>query len=119
LILGSSPAQTSQAVWWLRDILRPVRSFVPRLEDDLNLNVLDTVRWGYPSLLYNARRGLLPPRQQVAAQGRYYIGRYEPIFREIMFSLAAYIALGTSSWVSAVSEVDAVFHVLSGVLEIP
>ncbi len=77
------------------------------------------VRWGYPSLLYNARRGLLPPRQQVAAQGRYYIGRYEPIFREIMFSLAAYIALGTSSWVSAVSEVDAVFHVLSGVLEIP
>ncbi|KAF8333860.1 hypothetical protein F5887DRAFT_991661 [Amanita rubescens] len=24
LILGSSPAQTSQAVWWLRDILRPI-----------------------------------------------------------------------------------------------
>ena len=36
-----------------------------------------------------------------------------------MFSLAAYITLRTSSWVSDVSKVDAVVHVLSGVLEIP
>lgn len=26
LVFGASPAQTSQAIWWLRDLLRPVRS---------------------------------------------------------------------------------------------
>ncbi|KAG5642025.1 hypothetical protein DXG03_003772 [Asterophora parasitica] len=35
LVFGESPAQTSQAIWWLRDLLRPDRVLLRRLETAL------------------------------------------------------------------------------------
>lgn len=42
LVFGTSPAETSQAIWWLRDLLRPVSLFLLLAEADCKLHLPDS-----------------------------------------------------------------------------
>ncbi|KAF8626595.1 hypothetical protein AX17_006513 [Amanita inopinata Kibby_2008] len=85
LIFGSSPAQTSQAVWWLRDVTRPI----PFAGD---IRPYITMQDGDHSLLVNR----LPPKAGIL------LGVTNPFFEKSCSHWPHILSLGKSSEKSAI-----------------
>jgi len=100
LVYGPSPSTTSQAVWWLRDLIRPVR-ILPTSSDFRQIIILaGSTGCRYPTVLYHSRQGSCITSEQGRSQSRFDHWSYEPVLREIVHSLAARIERGTEDKVS-------------------
>jgi hypothetical protein len=98
LVFGHSPAITSQAIWWFRDLIRPVWFGSQVTVSSLThpLPVEDPSCKRHPALFYYPRYGLLCTGEQVTPQGWSNIGGDKPVFRGVVQTLAQCLNPGTT-----------------------
>jgi hypothetical protein len=94
LVFGPSPALTSQAVWWFRDLLRPVRIIITATLALSTDRLIDASGKRHQTLFYHPRQRSLFSGEQNAAQGRFANRRDQSVLRKVLYALASYTERG-------------------------